>query len=97
MNVTATFRLAWIAAIGVGAVGCGLKGPLELPERSTNIVIRGPGQTSTTEPEGGPAPEATTPTPETSKAPTTKPVKPRDERLPPPQLPDGNPGSSRGG
>jgi predicted small lipoprotein YifL len=90
-------RVLVVGLIGGGVVACGLKGPLELPERSTNIVIRGPGQAPT--PETGTEtgePSATPPTP-ASPAPATKPAQPRDERLPPPQLPDGNPGSSRGG
>ena len=87
-----------VALIGGGAAACGLKGPLELPERSTNIVIRGPGQPTA---ETGTAPgEPAAPTPPATETPTpaTKPAQPpKDERLPPPQLPGGNPGSSRGG
>ena len=87
-------RAVATALLLVGVVACGLKGPLELPERSTNIVIRGPGETPATgtgEPSSPTAPPA-------AKAPEpTTTTKPKDERLPPPQLPDGNPGSSRGG
>jgi predicted small lipoprotein YifL len=88
-------RALVVALVGGGVVACGLKGPLELPERSTNIVIRGPGQAPPAETATG-EPSATPPTP-ASPTPATKPAQPRDERLPPPQLPDGNPGSSRGG
>ena len=85
-------------ALLLGAItACGLKGPLELPERSTNIVIRGPGETpaagtgdATGESSAAPPPAPGSPGPTTT-------TKPKDERLPPPQLPDGNPGSSRGG
>ena len=101
MTASRTAALALITAIASAA--CGLKGPLELPERSTNIVIRGPGQPSTTTPEGGTgttsaAPPGTPPpATEPSKAPAAKPIPPTDERLPPPELPGGNSGSSRGG
>ena len=91
-------RVLIVALVGGAVTACGLKGPLELPERSTNIVIRGPGQapapesgTETGEPAGTTPPTTATPTP------ATKPAQPKDERLPPPQLPGGNPGSSRGG
>ena len=87
------FRVLAFAILLGGVAGCGLKGPLELPERSTNIVIRGPGETTSTgtgEPAASPQPA-----PETTQPSTTG--KPKDERLPPPQLPDGNPGSARGG
>lgn len=92
-------RVAWgVAALGViaaGSAGCGLKGPLEMPEKSTNIVIRGPEQPSTgssTAAPGEPAPaQPTKPAePSTTKAPAA-------DRLPPPPLPGGNPGSARGG
>jgi predicted small lipoprotein YifL len=85
------FVVVWLAA---GVAACGLKGPLELPERSSNIVIRGPGQPPAAEaPEGTPSGAPGTPAPpETPTRPET-----REERLPPPPLPDGNPGSSRGG
>lgn len=86
-------RFAWgVAALGVlaaGAAGCGLKGPLELPEKSTNIVIRGPEQ-----PPTEPAPTPAQP-PEPAERSTPK--APADDRLPPPPLPGGNPGSARGG
>ena len=47
-----------VAGIYAGIVGCGLKGPLELPEKSTDIVIRGPSTAEPaepTEPAGSPA------------------------------------------
>jgi predicted small lipoprotein YifL len=73
--------------------GCGLKGPLELPERATNVVIRGPQQTPA---EGAATPPSTEAGPTAPKPPAT-PAPARDDRQPPPSLPDGNPGSSRGG
>jgi predicted small lipoprotein YifL len=93
-----TFLVVWLAA---GVAACGLKGPLELPERSSNIVIRGPGQPPAVEAPAGTTPGASTPGAPTPGAPTPPetPTKPeqKEERLPPPPLPDGNPGSSRGG
>ena len=102
MSASRPLRAALFATAVAGTTAaCGLKGPLELPERSTNIVIRGPGQASTAggEPTTGTAtttPGATTPSPATPK-PAPKPAESREERLPPPPLPDGNPGSSHGG
>ena len=93
-----------LTALACLLTGCGLKGALELPQRSTNVVIRGPGEPSA---QGGEnsetatTPSAATPTPETTPNPTqpkpATPPAPRDDRMPPPPLPDGNPGSSRGG
>ena len=42
-----------VAGLYAGIAGCGLKGPLELPEKSTDIVIRGP---STGEPPAATVP-----------------------------------------
>lgn len=71
--------------------GCGLKAPLSLPEKSERVIIRTPqGQTgATTGTTTG-----TTPTP--TGATTTPASKPEEERQPPPPLPGGNPGTSRG-
>ena len=60
--------------------GCGLKGPLELPERPTNIVIR-----------PAPGTEGTPPSP-SSTAPATTPAEDESEQLPPPDLPRGQRG-----
>ncbi len=71
--------LAFAAVVGVA--GCGLKGPLTLPEKSKNVVIR-PGQTGTgTQPAGG------TPGTTTTEEP---------EKLPPPELPRTNANTGRG-
>jgi predicted small lipoprotein YifL len=88
-------RTLFVAFVAGTVAACGLKGPLELPERSSSIVIRGPGDTPA---PGTEAPSGTTSTPGTP-APPAKPTKPqpKEERLPPPPLPDGDPGSSRGG
>ena len=67
------------------AAGCGLKGPLTMPESSTNVVIRGPGET----PAGSPG---------TPPSPPAKPASAKDpDRMPPPPLPGGSTGSPRGG
>jgi len=71
--------------------GCGLKGPLYLPEKSKEVVIRpGPAATSTpaagteTAPESLPAPQV----PE--EGPATQPEVP-DETMTPPPAPPENP------
>ena len=40
-------RLWLLALLAAATTGCGLKGPLTLPSRSDEVVIRGPGQTTT--------------------------------------------------
>jgi predicted small lipoprotein YifL len=95
-------RFAWCVAVLAGLVGgasgCGLKGSLELPARSSNVVIRGPGSPATDPGTAAPTePPSTTGTPEApAGAPATGAPK-DDERLPPPPLPGGNSGSARGG
>jgi predicted small lipoprotein YifL len=92
-----------LGLLAASATGCGLKGALEMPEPSTNIVIRGPQQpaagTGTSAPAESPPAPAPTPVPEAPTDPaqrsTTK--APADDRLPPPPLPGGNTGSARGG
>ena len=87
--------VAVVAGLVGGASGCGLKSSLELPARSSNVVIRGPGAPATD--TGTTAPPSTTGTPESpAGAPATSAPK-DDERLPPPPLPGGNSGSARGG
>jgi hypothetical protein len=82
-------RFVLLAALALAATGCGLKGPLALPEKSTHVVIRGPqAPAGTPAPATGPAAPATTP---------AKPAVPPDDRMPPPPLPGGSPGSSSGG
>ena len=94
MTLVATRSVA-TSVLALVLAGCGLKGALELPERATNVVIRGPQATpegAETSPPTGAAPA--TPTP---PKPPAAPAPARDDRQPPPPLPDGNPGSSRGG
>jgi predicted small lipoprotein YifL len=79
-------RQLWLLALLAAATtGCGLKGPLTLPSRSDEIVIRGPGQTA---PEPAPAPATT---------PAATPARPQDERPPPPPLPGSGSGAASGG
>jgi predicted small lipoprotein YifL len=98
MTLGATRSVA-TAVLALILAACGLKGSLELPERATNVVIRGPQQAP---PEGTETPPPTGATPATPATPTqpkppATPAPAKDDRQPPPPLPDGNPGSSRGG
>jgi predicted small lipoprotein YifL len=80
-------RQLWLLALLTAATtGCGLKGPLTLPSRSDEVVIRGPGQTTTD-------PAATAP----AAVPAPTPARPQEERPPPPPLPGSNSGAARGG
>lgn len=74
-------RAAIVLVLLAGAAGCGLKGPLKMPEQNSNVVIRGP--------SGAP----TTP----AAPPSAPPAAPAEERMPPPPLPGGSTGSPRGG
>ena len=85
--------LAAILLAAVAANGCGLKGPLTLPSKSDEVVIRAPGQAAPTEGETTLTPSAPTPAEPAEEAP----ARPRDERIPPPPLPGGKPGTARGG
>lgn len=73
-----TLAVALATLVGLG--GCGLKGPLTLPEKSGNVVIRG---------QKTPGGSTTTPA---TPAPTPAPADP--DKLPPPDLPHSNSGSS---
>ena len=77
----------------VAASGCGLKGALTLPSKSDEVVIRGPAQAAPAEGETTATPPGATPAEPAQEAPAT----PRDERIPPPPLPGGKPGTDRGG
>ncbi len=77
----------------VVATGCGLKGALTMPSKSDEVVIRAPGEV--TPAEGATTTPPAAPAEPTRGAPAKKP--PRDERIPPPPLPGGNPGTARGG
>jgi predicted small lipoprotein YifL len=84
--------LAAALLVSMAATGCGLKGALTMPSKSDEVVIRESGQAA-------PADGSTTATPSpaepTQDAPAKKPA--RDNRIPPPPLPGGNPGTARGG
>jgi len=74
MNLRTQLSLLTIAVIACGVCGCGLKGPLELPERPTNIVIRpAPGAAGTATGQGATAPTAPAATPPSTTAPATAP------------------------
>ena len=85
MTLRRPVRPAVAAVLALVVVGCGLKGPLTMPEPSTNIVIRGP--------DGKPI-EPAAPAAPTAPAPS-KPA-PADETLPPPPLPGRHPGAHGG-
>ena len=70
-----------VSLAALGATGCGIKGPLTLPEPTENVVIRAP------------AGDAQAPATET----TQKPAKPKPDRMPAPALPSSNPGARQGG
>jgi predicted small lipoprotein YifL len=74
-------RAAIVLVLLAGVAGCGLKGPLKMPETNSNVVIRGP--------SGAP----TTP----AAPPPAQPAAPTEDRMPPPPLPGGSTGSPRGG
>ncbi|MGB7740037.1 MAG: hypothetical protein WBM03_13070 [Steroidobacteraceae bacterium] len=93
MKHTHGSALAAILLAAVAASGCGLKGTLALPSKSDVVVIRTPGQTAPVAGGTTATPPATAPA-EPAKA---APAKPRDERIPPPPLPGGNAGTTRGG
>jgi predicted small lipoprotein YifL len=78
------------ASLALG--GCGLKGSLTLPPQSEQIVIR-PAPTG----EGQAAPTEGAPATGTAVPPAGQRITVPDERLPPPPLPGGNPGTARGG
>jgi len=73
--------LAAALLASMAVTGCGLKGALSMPSKSEEVVIRAPAEAAPAEP--------------TQEAPAKKP--PKDERIPPPPLPGGNPGTARGG
>jgi predicted small lipoprotein YifL len=82
----------------LAASGCGLKGALTMPPKSDEVVIRAPGQAATDQAVSAEGQTTTVPAPaeETEKT-KQAPSKPKDERIPPPPLPGGNPGTARGG
>jgi predicted small lipoprotein YifL len=81
----------FLAAVALS--GCGLKGALTLPSKSDEVVIRAPGETAPAASETTATPPAATPAEPSQETP----VRRRDERIPPPPLPGGKPGTARGG
>jgi predicted small lipoprotein YifL len=86
--------LTGVLLAAVAVTGCGLKGALTMPSKSEEVVIRAPGQTDAPTDDTTATPPAT-PAEPTQETPAKKPR--RDERIPPPPLPGGNPGTARGG
>ncbi len=74
--------------------GCGLKGPLALPEKAERVIIRGPQAGTPAPAPPAPAGEAL-PAPATDSAPKSSTAE--EPPPPPPPLPGGNPGAIRGG
>jgi predicted small lipoprotein YifL len=93
MKHTPGGALTVILLATLAASGCGLKGALTLPSKSDEVVIRAPGQTAPAAGETTATPPATAPAEPAQETP----AKPRDERIPPPPLPGGKPGTARGG
>lgn len=85
--------LAAVFLAAVATSGCGLKGALTLPSKSDEVVIRVLGQAAPVEGETPATPPATAPAEPAQETP----ARPRDERIPPPPLPGGKPGTARGG
>jgi len=73
--------LAAALLASMAVTDCGLTGALSMPPTSAAVVIRAPAEAAPAEP--------------TQEAPAKKP--PKGERIPPPPLPGGNPGTARGG
>jgi predicted small lipoprotein YifL len=86
--------LTAVLLVSMAATGCGLKGALTMPSKSEEVVIRKPAQAAPAEGETTATPPAA-PAEPTQEAPAKKPS--RDNRIPPPPLPGGNPGTARGG
>jgi predicted small lipoprotein YifL len=82
--VNARLLAPWLA-LTTALAGCGLKGPLYLPEKSKEVVVR-PAPTASAQPPSAPEAPAAEPAGETGSRP-----EPPAEREPPPP-----PGSSHG-
>ena len=97
-RLPASGALAVMVLAALAASGCGLKGALTMPPKSDEVVIRAPGQAATDQavPAEGQTTTVPAPAEETEKT-KQAPSKPKDERIPPPPLPGGNPGTARGG
>lgn len=63
-------QLSWIllACASVAVAGCGMKGPLYLPDKNASVVTRPGSSNTTTPPAQTPAPDGNT-TPSTPKQP----------------------------
>lgn len=72
--------LAPLLGLATALAGCGLKGPLYLPEKSREVIIR-PAPGTPSEP---PPPAETTPTAEPAPGTDVEPRAPADPQAPPP-------------
>ncbi len=84
----------WLAAVVTVAAaisGCGLKGALTLPEKSGNVVVREQSAATGTGATGAPSNTAAAPGTPTAEQATP----PLPEKMPPPELPRSNNGTSR--
>jgi predicted small lipoprotein YifL len=93
MNMGRDPALLLLAAVlaGAGVSGCGLKGPLTLPEKSGNVVVR---DKATATGSGGAATQpGATATPGAPKV--IPPAPPLPAKMPPPELPPSSSGTSR--
>jgi predicted small lipoprotein YifL len=77
-------QASWILIVGacVAVVGCGMKGPLYLPDKNASVVTRpGSGNTTTTTPPAQTTPGTTaSPAPAPGNAtPSTPPKQPQDK------------------
>jgi predicted small lipoprotein YifL len=87
----AAFLLLAASVAGAGISGCGLKGPLTLPEKSGNVAVRDKATAT-----GSGSAAARTGAPATPGAPAAEPpAPPLPEKMPPPELPPSGNGTSR--
>ena len=80
--------LAPLLALAAALAGCGLKGPLYLPEKSKDVVVR-PAPGAATEPATVPEAPPAGPVGESDGKPAPAPEPPADRETPPPGTSDG--------
>jgi predicted small lipoprotein YifL len=77
-----------LLALAAALAGCGLKGPLYLPENSKEVVVR-PAPGAATEPAKAPEAPPAGPAGESAGEPAPAPEPPADRETPPPGPSDG--------
>jgi predicted small lipoprotein YifL len=80
--------LASLLALAAALAGCGLKGPLYLPEKSKEVVVR-PAPGTATEPATAPEAPPLAPAEESGDKPAPAPRPPAEVKSPPPGTSDG--------